>query len=77
MQAETIGMERVMEGDFPFAYFTRGVFSDTFDGTQSLPVYPGINKYSPNVWEGSSKKKAIHNSSKWKVHGFVFLHLCE
>ena len=47
------------EGYSPFLNFVTGVLSDTFSGIVSTLVYPGINKYSANVLEGSVSILAI------------------
>ena len=53
--AETKGIFIVREGFSPFLNLTSGVFKSTFAGIHSADEYPGTNKYSPKVCEGSSK----------------------
>ena len=57
MIAETKGMLReIGDSSEPFLNFTKGVRRETFAGIQSGDVYPGTNRYSLKVCEGSSKK---------------------
>ena len=55
IMAETKGIFIVREGFSPFLNLTSGVFKSTFAGIHSADEYPGTNKYSPKVCEGSSK----------------------
>mgnify|MGYP003495866020 CR=1 FL=1 len=54
MMAEKKGKVRVIgHSSSPFLYFTRGVFKETFEGMHVASEYPGIRRYSLNVWDGS------------------------
>ena len=53
--AETSGMFIVIAEVSPFLNLTTGVFRLTFEGTHSAEEYPGTNRYSPKVCEGSLK----------------------
>ena len=53
--ADTIGIFNEREGSYPFLNLTKGVFKETFAGVHSAEEYPGTNKYSENVRDGSSK----------------------
>ena len=55
MIALTIGMFMAIAGSSPFLYLTSGVLRLTALGMHSLEEYPGTNRYSLNVWDGSSK----------------------
>ena len=45
----------VIDGSSPFLNFTIGVFKLAFAGIHSADEYPGTNKYSLNVCDGSLK----------------------
>jgi len=53
--ADTKGMFNEMGGSSPLWNLTSGAFSETFDGTVSLRVSPGINRYSLKVRDTSLK----------------------
>ena len=53
--AETMGMFMERGHSSPFLNRTMGVRRLTLDGIQSADEYPGTKRYSPKVWEGSSK----------------------
>ena len=55
MIAETSGMFAYSADCSPFLNFTIGVRRLTFAGTHSEEEYPGTNRYSLNVREGSEK----------------------
>ena len=49
IMAEVRGMFRVIADSSPRLNFTSGVLRDTLSGMQSVPEYPGTNRYSPKV----------------------------
>ena len=54
--AETIGIFIESAGfSSPFLNLTNGVLKETFAGVHSEEEYPGTNRYSLNVREGSLK----------------------
>ena len=56
MMADTIGMFMLKAGSSsPLRNLTTGVFNETLAGVHSLEEYPGTNKYSLNVRDGSVK----------------------
>ena len=74
MTADTIGMFIVSGQASPafLLYLTTGVRSDTFAGMHVSDVYPGINRYSSNVCEGSSKKYAMEALLGKSVYAISF-----
>ena len=62
MIADTIGMFIESAGSSPFLNFTTGVFRETFSTLHSVEEYPGTNRYSLNVLDGSSKMYAMISS---------------
>jgi hypothetical protein len=59
MMADTNGIFSEMAGFSPSLNFVRGVFKLTFSGLHFMDEYPGINKYSLKVLDGSSIYIAI------------------
>ena len=53
--AETNGTFSDNAGSSPFLNLTSGVFKLTFSARHSVDEYPGTNKYSLKVCDGSSK----------------------
>ena len=57
--ADTSGIFSEMAGFSLSRNFVRGVFKLTFSGRHSMDEYPGINRYSLKVLDGSSIYIAI------------------